>query len=111
MGTPRLTLRYSGSSPAGVRPTRVFAQLVDDATGIVLGNQITPIAVVLDGNEHTMTVPLEMVAFTAAPGAHLTLQLVATTIAYAEPRLGGTIDFNAVQVELPTVTGVTRVTA
>ena len=52
-----------------------------------------------------------MVAFTAAPGAHLTLQLVATTIAYAEPRLGGTIDFNAVQLELPTVTGVTRPTA
>ena len=111
VGAPRLTLRYSGSSPAGVRPTRVFAQLVDDATGIVLGNQITPIAVVLDGSAHTTTVPLEMVAFTATPGAHLTLQLVATTIAYAEPRLGGTIDFNAVQLELPTVTGVTRPTA
>ena len=103
-----MTLRYSGSSPAGVRPTRVFAQLVDDATGIVLGNQITPIAVVLDGQVHTTTVPLEIVAFTAKSGAHLTLQLVATTTSYAEPRLGGTIDFNSVKVELPTVTGVSR---
>ena len=108
VGAPQLTLRYSGSSPAGVRPTRVFAQLVDDATGVVLGNQVTPIGVVLDGQEHTTTVPLEMVAFTAVPGARLTLQLVATTVSYAPPRLGGSIDFRAVQVELPTVTGVTR---
>ena len=48
-----------------------------------------------------------MVAFTAKPGAHLTLQLVATTVAYAQPRLGGTIDFSAVRITLPTVTGVT----
>ena len=72
----------------------MFAQLVDDTTGIVLGNQITPIAVTLDGKAHTTTVPLEMVAFTAKPGAHLTLQLVATTVAYAKPRLGGTINFS-----------------
>ena len=111
VGAPEVTLRYSGSSPAGVRPTRVFAQLVDDATGVVLGNQITPIAVVLDGHAHTTTVPLEIVAFTAAAGAHLTLQLVATTTSYAEPRLGGTINFDAVRIELPTVTGVTRQTA
>ena len=43
----------SGHAPPGARPTRVFAQLVDDATGIVLGNQITPIQVVLDGRTHT----------------------------------------------------------
>jgi hypothetical protein len=44
-----------------------------------------------------------MVVFTAKPGARLTLQLVATTVAYAEPRLGGRIDFEQVKVELPTV--------
>ncbi len=103
-----MTLRYSGTTPAGPRPTRVFAQLLDDATGIVLGNQITPIAVTLDGTSHTAKVPLEMVAFTAKPGAHLTLQLVATTTAYATPRLGGSIRFASVHVVLPTVTGVTR---
>jgi ABC-2 type transport system ATP-binding protein len=108
LGAPTLTLSYSGSSPAGVRPTRVFAQVVDDTTGIVLGNQITPIAVTLDGKQHTATVPLEMIVFTARPGAHLTLQIVATTVAYAQPRLGGTIDFSSVKIDLPTVTGVTR---
>ena len=85
----------------------MFAQLVDDATGIVLGTQVTPIMVNLDGHAHTTTVPLEIVVFTAKPGSHLTLQLVATTVAYAQPRLGGRIDFGAVQVTLPTVTGVT----
>jgi len=108
VGAPTLTLHYTGTSPAGVSPTRVFAQLVDDSTGIVLGNQITPIDVTLDGKAHTTTVPLEIVAFTAKPGAHLTLQLVATTTAYAIPRLGGSIDFASVHIELPTVTGVTR---
>ena len=39
--------------------------------------------------------------------SRLTLQLVATTVAYAQPRLGGTIDFRSVRVELPTVTAVT----
>ncbi len=103
LGAPRLTLRYSGTIPPGARPTRVFAQLVDDSTGIVLGNQITPIPVTLDGKQRTVTVPLEMVVFAAKPGAQLTLQLVATTVAYAEPRLGGRVDFDSVRIELPTV--------
>jgi ABC-2 type transport system ATP-binding protein len=108
VGAPILTLRYSGSSPAGARPTRVFAQLIDNATGVVLGNQITPIDVTLDGREHTSTAALEMVAFTARPGQALTLQIVAATTAYAEPRLGGAIHFSSVRIELPTVTGVGR---
>jgi ABC-2 type transport system ATP-binding protein len=108
VGAPQVTLTYEGSAPSGIRPTRVFAQLVDDTTGIVLGNQITPIALTLDGTSHTTTVPLEIVAFTAKPGAHLTLQLVATTTGYALPRLGGTVTFNAILVQLPTATGVTR---
>jgi ABC-2 type transport system ATP-binding protein len=107
VGAPKLTLFYDGSSPAGAAPTRVFAQLVDDSTGLVLGNQITPIPVTLDGTAHTATIPLEMVAFTAQPGAHLTLQIVATTVAYTQPRLSGSISFHDVKIELPTVTGVT----
>jgi ABC-2 type transport system ATP-binding protein len=111
VGAPTLTLHYSGSTPPGAAPTRVFAQLVDDSTGLVLGNQITPIEVTLDRTDHTTTVPLEIVAFTAAPGAKLTLQIVATTTAYTQPRLGGKITFDDVKVELPTVTGVVPATA
>jgi ABC-2 type transport system ATP-binding protein len=95
VGAPQLRLSYTGTVPAGTRPERVFAQLVDPATGLVLGDQITPIAVILDDKQHTTTVPLEMVAYTTKPGAHLTLQIVATTVAYALPRLGGSIKIDA----------------
>jgi ABC-2 type transport system ATP-binding protein len=106
-GAPRLTLTYHGTAPAGTRPTRVFAQLVDPSTGRVLGNQVTPVAVTLDGRTHTTTVPLEMVAFTGDPHHRVELQLAATTVAYATPRLGGSVDFTGIRVVLPTVTGVT----
>jgi ABC-2 type transport system ATP-binding protein len=84
----------------------VFAQLVDPATGIVVNNQITPIPVTLDGRSHTATVPLESIGYTAKAGGSLELQLVATTVAYVTPRLGGTITFAHVKVELPTVKGL-----
>ncbi len=107
VGAPQLRLTYRGTTPAGVRPTRVFAQLVDDSTGIVLGNQITPIAVTLDGASHTVTAPLEDIAFTAQAGAHVTLQLVATSTAYAPPRLGGSVTFTGVDLSLPVAAGLT----
>jgi ABC-2 type transport system ATP-binding protein len=106
IGAPQLSLTYRGDSPQGERPTRVFAQLVDPSTGLVLDNQITPIAVVLDGKEHTVEVPMEVVAFDAAAGSALQLQLVASTVAYATPRLGGTVDFGAIDVSLPVVEGL-----
>jgi ABC-2 type transport system ATP-binding protein len=107
VGAPRLTMTYQGTVPAGARPTRVFAQLVDGSTGLVLGNQVTPIDVTLDGQTHTTSVPLEIVSQAMAAGQHVTLQLVATTVAYAQPRLGGSVTFSAVKVALPVVAGVT----
>ena len=101
VGAPQLRLTYDGTAPSGVRPTRVFAQLVDESTGLVLGNQVTPIDVTLDGHTHTTSVPLEMVAYTGRPHAAVELQLVATTVAYATPRLGGSIDFSQIHVSLP----------
>jgi ABC-2 type transport system ATP-binding protein len=109
VGAPRLRMTYSGTTPAGERPTRVFAQLVDEKAGVVVGNQITPIAVRLDGRKHTITVPMEMVAEQLDRGDRLTVQIVATTVAYAPPRLGGRIDLADVRVELPVVRGLTRI--
>ena len=107
VGAPQLQLTYRGTSPPGIRPTRVFAQLVDESTGLVLGNQITPIDVTLDGHTHSTSVPLEMVAFTGHPNDHIELQLVATTVAYAVPRLGGSIDFAHIHVALPVASHIT----
>lgn len=108
VGAPRLTITYSGTTPAGTRPTRVFAQLVDDTTGLVLGNQITPVPVVLDGRSHTLSIPLEMIGHSFAAGGSVTLQLVPTTVAYATPRLGGQIAFSRIGIVIPTVAKPTR---
>jgi len=109
VGAPEVTLTYSGTVDAGDRPQRVFAQLVDSSTGLVIGNQITPIEVQLDGEQHTLTTPLEMVAFSAKPGDTITLQLVATTVAYAVPQLGGEITFDSIELSLPVSTELTKV--
>lgn len=107
IGAPQLELTYRGTVPDGERPTRVFAQLVDDATGLVLDNQVTPVEVLLDGESHSVSVPLEVVSYAAAAGTSVTLQLVATTVAYAEPRLGGNVEFTSIDLALPVVTGLT----
>lgn len=106
VGAPKVTMTYSGTAAPSTRPSRVFAQLVDPATGIVLNNQVTPIPVTLDGRSHTVTVPLETVGYTATAGTTLELQLVATTVAYITPRLDGSIRFARVGVALPTVKGL-----
>lgn len=106
VGSPELRLAYRGSSPDGERPTRLFAQLVDATTGLVLGNQITPVPVELDGSTHELTLPLEVIAHAAPAGSTVTLQLVATTVAYATPRLGGSIEVESVRVALPVVEGL-----
>src|SRR3954454_12890049 len=51
VGEPQLRLTYSGTGVG----THVFAQLVDEARGVVAGNQATPIPVTLDGATHTIS--------------------------------------------------------
>ena len=102
VGAPRLNITYSGTVDPGPGPTRVFAQLVDDSTGVVVGDQITPVDVTLDGKNHTTSTDLETIAQHLTPGHTLTLQLVATTVAYAVPRLDGRIHFTSVAISLPT---------
>ena len=108
LGAPHLTLTYSGTSPSGVRPLRAFAQLVDESNNVVVDNQITPIALKLDGRTHTADVDMEVIAQHLEPGHPLTLQLVATTVAYAIPRLGGTVTFSKIALSIPVAKGVTK---
>ena len=99
VGAPELTLTYSGVGSG----RHVYAQLVDDTTGLVLGNNVTPIPVTLDGQAHTVTVPLEPVAHTLRPGETVTLQLVASAGIYATiiPSLGA-LNVSSMQLALPT---------
>jgi len=75
----------------------------------LLGNQITPVPVTLDGKRHTARIDLEAVAQHLRPGAAVSLQIVATTPVFAAPRLGGTIDVGRTTVRLPVAEGLTPV--
>lgn len=100
VGAPQLTMTYSGTGTS----RHVYAQLVDDSTGAVLGNQVTPIAVTLDGQSHDITIPLEEVAHTLLPGQTLTLQIVASTVNYENLGSFGVLTVSNVGVSLPTIT-------
>jgi ABC-2 type transport system ATP-binding protein len=98
VGAPQLTFTYSGTGVA----RHVYAQLVDDTTGLVLGNLVTPIPVTLDGQTHTVTVPMEMVAHTLLPGETVTLQLVASAVPYQTIWSLGSLNVSSMQLALPT---------
>ena len=98
VGAPQLTLTYSGSGIA----RHVYAQLIDDSTGLALGSQVTPIPVTLDGQSHTLTISLEQVAATLAPGQTVTLQLVASTGTYLSEYSFGALNVSSMQIGLPT---------
>ena len=99
MGAPELTLTYSGTGSS----RHVYAQLVDDSSGLVLGYIATPIPVTLDGTTRTVTVDLEPVAHTLRPGESVTLQLVASAGLYERiiPALG-VLNVSSMQLTLPT---------
>ncbi len=101
VGAPTVELSYRGTAGDGDRPARVFAQLVDTATGLTVGNQVTPIEVTLDGKDHTVEAELEVISEALTPDSDLALQLVATTVAYSEPQLGGSVTFEGIDVSLP----------
>jgi ABC-2 type transport system ATP-binding protein len=99
VGAPTVTLTYSGTGTA----RHVYAQLVDDETGLVLGNQTTAIPVVLDGRTHTVTYSLEQVAHTLQPGQSVTVQIVTSSVKFFNFYNWGTITVEEMAVQLPTL--------
>jgi ABC-2 type transport system ATP-binding protein len=98
VGAPQLTLTYSGTGSSRF----VYAQLVDDSTGLVLGNQVTPIPVTLNGQTQTVSEPLNMVAATLNPGQSVTLQLVATSADFETLTSLGQLTVSSMTLSLPT---------
>ena len=96
VGAPQLTMSYQGIGTGNA----VFAQLVDDATGRVLGNMVTAIPVTLDGRARTVSIPLEAIAYTAGPDDSLTLQIAAYASMYFNSSVG-IINVADVQLDLP----------
>jgi ABC-2 type transport system ATP-binding protein len=103
VGAPQLTFTYSG-----IGTTRtVYAQIVDNASGLVLGNIDTPIPVTLNGQTHTVSVALgtlQDIAYTApATGGTLTLQLVGSATQFENLTSYGVINVSNMTLSLPTV--------
>jgi ABC-2 type transport system ATP-binding protein len=99
VGPPRLELRYSGV--AVPQSTFVYAQIVNTQNNLVAGNQATPLPVVLDGQERTLSLPLEPLSLRTGEGSRYTLQLTGGTLLYGTQRSLGTVEFSGVKAELP----------
>lgn len=97
VGAPELTLTYSGFGTS----RHIYAQLVDNQTGRVLGNLVSPIPVRLDGRPHTVTFPMENIAYTMDPGDTLTLQIVDSATAYEDFTAFGLISVTDIALALP----------
>lgn len=101
VGSPRLRLRYRGQSDNP--KVRVVAQLVDQASGKVIGNQLTPIPLTLDGKAHRANIALEAIAVSLRKGQRVRLQIVAQSTGYDTHPEGGQVRFSRIGLRLPTV--------
>ncbi len=100
-GSPLLSLTYSGTGAPG--QTHVYAQIVDTARNLVLGNVAQPVPVTLDGAQHSLTLPIEAIAFHGERGARLRLQIAPASSLYAPQRTNGALSLSKVSVRIPTV--------
>jgi ABC-2 type transport system ATP-binding protein len=67
----------------------------------VLGNTATPIPVTLDGQQHTISRDVELVAGRAPAGGGYTLQLTPSSSLFDLQRSTGAVTFNDVDVTMP----------
>jgi ABC-2 type transport system ATP-binding protein len=99
VGAPQLSVTYSGLGTARF----VYAQLVDNTTGLVVGDIVTPVPVTLDGKTHSITLPLEEIAYTLSSSDSLTVQLTGSATDYENLSAIGVLDVTSLSITLPTV--------
>lgn len=100
VGAPELTFTYQG---LGTTRT-LYAQLIDETTGKVLQNVVTPIPVQFDGRERTVTIPLANVAYTTpASDARLKLQITSSATNFENFLSYGLVNISDVTLDLPIV--------
>jgi len=88
----------------GLGTTRaVFAQVVDDSTGRILGNVVTPVPVTLDGKQRTLTMDLSDIVYTNASAAPstLTMQITSSATAFENFTSFGLMNISDVSVTMP----------
>jgi ABC-2 type transport system ATP-binding protein len=99
VGPPHLDLTYQGT--AAPQKTWIYAQFANPRNGTVLGNMATPIPLTLDGQKHTISRDLELVAGRAPAGGGYTLQLTASSSLYDLQRSLGAATFDDIHVTMP----------
>ncbi|WP_167096908.1 CocE/NonD family hydrolase [Mycobacterium sp. DL592] len=105
VGAPTLSFDYQGLGTNRF----VYAQLVDNATGLVVGNLVTPVPVTMDGQNHTATINMENIVYTVAnPNVdNLTLQITSSTTAYWSLSSFGAVKISNINLTLPTPATIT----
>ena len=102
VGAPTVSFTYSGLGTARA----VYAQVVDNVSGRVLGNIITQVPVTLDGQTRTVSVPIADIAYTAATvdgvAPSLTLQITGSASLYSNSAWG-VLNVSNVAADLPVV--------
>lgn len=104
VGAPVLKFDYSGIGTNRF----VYAQLVDEQTGLVVGNLVTPVPVTMDGKTHTATVNMEDIVYSAdTPGDTLKFQITSSATAYENFTAFGAINVSNIDLTLPTPAVIT----
>jgi ABC-2 type transport system ATP-binding protein len=106
VGFPSLTLTYSGLAAPG--STWLYAQIVDDVTGRVVGGQVTPVPVTLDGKKRSVTVELNAIATRATPSSRYRLQVMPGSLIFGLQRSTGTVQLSRIDVSLPVISSPRR---
>jgi ABC-2 type transport system ATP-binding protein len=99
LGPPRLELDYRGVGTASA--AHAYAQIVDVERDTVVGGQVTPLPLVLDGAAHELQVDLEPLAYVLTSTSRLRLQIVSATNVYGGQRVSGSVDLTDIGLTLP----------
>ena len=101
VGFPVVNLTYTGT--ALPRTTWVYAQILDKKAGRIVGVQVTPIPLTLDGKRRVVTLDLNAIATRATVDSQYVLQLVSGSAIFGLQRSTGAVTFNDIQVSLPVI--------
>ncbi|MFM7136942.1 MAG: CocE/NonD family hydrolase [Planctomycetota bacterium] len=103
VGAPSLSFTYSGQGTGRA----LYARIMDDATGAVIGNAVTPIPVTLDGTTRTVTLPLADIVTSNGGSSPATLRLLLSGFGPGFTSLAtGEVTVSAITISLPTRAGV-----
>lgn len=98
VGAPHVVIDYSGLGTS----RHIYAQVVDNKTGLVVGNIVSPVPVTLNGRDQQVEIDLEDIAYTMTPDSDLSLQIFTTATPFLNLTQFGFVNIKSVEVTLPT---------